>query len=121
MIVARGKEIKRQHEYDADLLDKHAAKIRTKQAPPELRHPTVPGAEMKAVMDETVWRVLREIDPEIPDDFLHRVNSDELSYIILLHMYCGSDAYFPRASLRVKEARMDDPPLCPEHADDEAA
>jgi hypothetical protein len=100
---------------DDELLAKHVATIRTKQRPPEFRHIAVPASEMKAVMDETVWRVLREINPEISDDRHHRLNSDELSRIIRIHMYVGSDAYEPRASLRIKETPMDEPPLCDEH------
>jgi hypothetical protein len=93
------------------------AKPKIKAAPQTTTIQTnVPGAEIKSVMYETVWRVRNEILPDFPQTEHARLNSDEFAYCLMLTMVLGAgiDSH-ERKGMHIREASSGEPFFCKDH------
>ena len=75
---------------------------------------TVGAGEVKAALDETVWRVINEISPGYQSIPHARLNSDEIAYVLMLAMMTGHEGESPRRGLKIgnHEYAMRDVPEC---------
>jgi hypothetical protein len=71
-------------------------------------------SDLRTIMDETVWRVLREINPGIPENDYARINSDELSYVLMLTMICGA-GLDGAGAIKIRETTVAGQGFCKEH------
>lgn len=70
--------------------------------------------DLRSIMDETIWRVLREINPSIPETQHARINSDELSYVLMLSMVCGA-GLDGQSGLKIRDASAGEQNYCWKH------
>lgn len=83
----------------------------------EVVRSSVSAGEIKPCVEDTVWRVVNEISPELESEDNAQMNSNEVAYIIVLHMVLGSPGDNPRRGLKIRnhEYPVGEVPLCREH------
>lgn len=76
----------------------------------------VRAGEIKPLLEETVWRVLNEISPELENTEGAELNSNEFAYIMMLTMLVGYDGQHPRRGLSIRNHDFTrETPLCRAH------
>lgn len=75
----------------------------------------VPIADVRDVMNETIWRVQHEINPGMAYNDEDRLNSDELGYVLLLTMAIGAGVDGMKGGLKMRNQSAGEPVFCKEH------
>ena len=74
------------------------------------------AGEIKPLLEETVWRVLNEISPDLENTNGAQLNSDEFAYIMMLTMLVGYDGQHPRRGMVIRNHDYGrETPLCRTH------
>lgn len=77
---------------------------------------TVSAGEIRSVIQDTMWRVLTEITPDLENASGGKMNSDESAYVMSLDLMLGWSGQNPRRGQKIREHEYTskETPLCRE-------